>query len=73
MAVCSDMLVKLVDPLVTMPANTNNGLTVNGRADTDGGSSGLLSPAPYEMCVFELRLCYLIVVSMHSRTPTGRR
>lgn len=50
MAVCGDMLVKMIEPLVTMPANTNNSLAVNGHLDNDGSSSsGLLSPAPYEM------------------------
>jgi hypothetical protein len=50
MSVCSDMLVKMVEPLVSMPTPVGNALTVNGISDSES-NNGLLSPSPYEKLV----------------------
>ncbi len=51
MSVCSDMLVKMVEPLVSMPAPVGNALTVNGVVSDSESNNGLLSPSPYELLV----------------------
>jgi hypothetical protein len=45
------MLVKMVEPLVSMPAPVGNALTVNGVVSDSESNNGLLSPSPYELLV----------------------